>query len=97
MLVLEPRLLIADELSLGLAPIITTEIYRVLERILQSGTALLVVEQHIDHALALANQVVVLERGKVVIAGHPSREEILASVFGQREASAAFGESETPA
>ena len=53
-LVLEPKLLIADELSLGLAPIITTEIYRVLERILQSGTALLVVEQHIDHALALA-------------------------------------------
>ena len=71
-LVLEPKLLIADELSLGLAPIITAEIYRVLERILEAGTALLIVEQHIDHALALANQVVVLERGKVVLAGHPS-------------------------
>ena len=93
-LVLEPKLLIADELSLGLAPIITTEIYRVLERILAAGTALLIVEQHIDHALALANQVVVLERGKVVLAGHPSREDILASVFGQREQASAFGPSE---
>jgi branched-chain amino acid transport system ATP-binding protein len=93
-LVLEPKLLIADELSLGLAPIVTTEIYRVLERILQAGTALLVVEQHIDHALALAEQTVVLERGKVVIAGHPSREEILASVFGQGEETSVFGQSE---
>jgi branched-chain amino acid transport system ATP-binding protein len=93
-LVLEPKLLIADELSLGLAPIITTEIYRVLERILTSGTALLVVEQHIDHALALAQQTVVLERGKVVLSGHPGREEILASVFGQREDPSVFGQSE---
>lgn len=93
-LVLEPRLLIADELSLGLAPIITADIYRVLERILQSGTALLVVEQHIDHALALAQQVVVLERGKVVLAGQPSRDDVLAAVFGQREAAPAFSESE---
>ncbi len=94
-LVLEPKLLIADELSLGLAPIITNDIYQVLERILQAGTALLVVEQHIDHALALAQQVVVLERGKVVIAGHPSRADILASVFGRREETAAFGPGET--
>ena len=94
-LVLEPKLLIADELSLGLAPIITIEIYAVLERILQAGTALLIVEQHIDHALALADQTVVLERGKVVLSGHPDREEILASVFGQHEEPSVFGQSET--
>lgn len=96
-LVLEPRLLIADELSLGLAPIITTELYRVLERILEAGTSLLVVEQHIDHALALAHQVVVLERGKVALAGHPSREDILASVLGQRGEPTAFAENEAQA
>jgi len=81
-LVLEPKLLIADELSLGLAPIITNEIYGVLERILATGTALLIVEQHVDKALAIADEVLVLERGEVLHRGHPSREDILASVFG---------------
>jgi branched-chain amino acid transport system ATP-binding protein len=84
-LVLEPKLLIADELSLGLAPIITDDLYGVLERILASGTALLLIEQHVDRALDLANEVVVLERGIVSHRGHPSRDEILTSVFGTRE------------
>ena len=84
-LVLEPKLLIADELSLGLAPIITNEIYEVLQRILASGTALLIVEQHVDKALAIADEVVVLERGRVLHRGHPSREDILTSVFGSSD------------
>jgi branched-chain amino acid transport system ATP-binding protein len=71
-LVLEPRLLVADELSLGLAPIITNEVYETLERILGSGTALLVIEQQIDHALALADRVVVLHRGIVTFDGAPA-------------------------
>ena len=70
-LVLEPKLLIADELSLGLAPIITTEVYRVLEQIRDAGTALLMVEQHIDHAFALADVVVALDRGMVTFSGSP--------------------------
>jgi branched-chain amino acid transport system ATP-binding protein len=80
-LVLEPRLLIADELSLGLAPIITTEVYVVLERILQTGTSLLVVEQHIDHALGVAHEVVALERGQVVFCGRPDEIDASASYF----------------
>lgn len=80
-LVTEPRLLIADELSLGLAPIITTEVYLVLERILAAGTALLMVEQHIDHALALAHRVVALERGQVVYDDTPDRIDASASFF----------------
>ncbi len=91
-LVLEPKLLIADELSLGLAPIITTEVYGVLERILAAGTALLIVEQHVDHALALAQQVVVLERGGVVMSGRPDREEIVTWLFRDTDGSA-VGES----
>jgi len=70
-LVLEPRILIADELSLGLAPIITSEVYRVLEQIRSNGTALLVVEQHLDHALGIADEVIVLERGEVAFCGTP--------------------------
>ena len=46
-LVVQPRLLIADELSLGLAPIVVDEVYTTLEAIRSSGTALLIVEQHI--------------------------------------------------
>jgi len=80
-LVVEPKLMIADELSLGLAPIITTEVYLVLERILASGTSLLIVEQHIDHALALAHEVVSLERGQIIFAGPPDAIDASASFF----------------
>jgi branched-chain amino acid transport system ATP-binding protein len=80
-LVLEPRLLIADELSLGLAPIITTEVYVVLERILESGTSLLVVEQHLDHALGVAHEVVALERGEVAFCGRPDQLDTSGNFF----------------
>jgi branched-chain amino acid transport system ATP-binding protein len=68
-MVLEPRLLIADELSLGLAPIVTDEVYEVLGTILGTGTALLVIEQHTQHALSIAHRAVVLERGSITFAG----------------------------
>jgi len=62
-LVESPRLLIADELSLGLAPIIVDEVYDKLSAIRQSGTAVLVVEQHVGHALELCDRVVLLDHG----------------------------------
>jgi branched-chain amino acid transport system ATP-binding protein len=74
---LEPRLLIADELSLGLAPIVTTELYRVLERLLAAGTALLIIEQHASRALALADELIVFERGRVTFTGSPREVEAL--------------------
>ncbi|HVN52336.1 MAG TPA: ABC transporter ATP-binding protein [Acidimicrobiales bacterium] len=80
-LVLEPKLLIADELSLGLAPIVTHEVYEVLRRILANGTALLVIEQQVDHALALADHVVVLERGRVVASGAPDTIDATSESF----------------
>lgn len=68
-LVLQPRLLIADELSLGLAPLVTAEVYRTLERVREAGCALLVVEQHLDHALQLADEVLVIRTGEVAFRG----------------------------
>ena len=68
-LVEKPRLLIADELSLGLAPIVVDEVYRTLETIRDSGTTLLIVEQHVHHALALADDAIVLVKGEVAFAG----------------------------
>ncbi len=64
-LVEEPRLLVADELSLGLAPIIVDEVYSTLERLRAAGTSLLIVEQHVGHALALCDRVVLLDHGAV--------------------------------
>jgi branched-chain amino acid transport system ATP-binding protein len=68
-MVLEPALLVADELSHGLAPVVTEEVYVLLQRILEAGTALLVIEQHTPQALAIAHGAVVLERGAVSYAG----------------------------
>lgn len=71
-----PRLLIADELSLGLAPIVIEEVYRILHRIRAAGTTLLVVEQQVANALELADAAVVLEQGRVVYAGAPDRDAV---------------------
>ena len=68
-LVEKPRLLIADELSLGLAPIVVDEVYRTLSTIRDSGTTLLIIEQHVHHALAIADDAVVMAKGEVAYAG----------------------------
>jgi len=68
-LVVPPKLLVVDELSLGLAPRIVDEVFRALREIRDSGTALLVVEQQVTRALELAEHVVVLRKGKVVYDG----------------------------
>lgn len=68
-LVEAPKLLIADELSLGLAPIIVDELYEALGRLRAEGTALLIVEQQVGHALAVADRVAVLDHGAVAWTG----------------------------
>jgi branched-chain amino acid transport system ATP-binding protein len=68
-LVRAPKLLITDELSLGLAPVVIDEVYETLRTIRESGTALLVVEQHVHQALGLADAVVVLAKGSVTLSG----------------------------
>ncbi len=64
-LVHPPKLLVVDELSLGLAPIIIDDVYRNLAQLREKGVALVVVEQQVEHALGLADRVVVLSRGEV--------------------------------
>ena len=82
-LVEKPKLLIADELSLGLAPIIVDEVYRTLETIRDAGTTLLIVEQHVHHALEIADNAVVLVKGEVGYAGPVSElGDVQARVMG---------------
>jgi branched-chain amino acid transport system ATP-binding protein len=60
-----PKVLIADELSLGLAPIIVDELYESLRRLRGEGTSLLIVEQQVVQALRLCDRVAVLDHGAV--------------------------------
>jgi branched-chain amino acid transport system ATP-binding protein len=68
-LVHPPKLLVADELSLGLAPIVVDEVYRTLAAVRDAGTSILIVEQHVGHALELADDVAVLTKGQVAHSG----------------------------
>lgn len=70
-LMLRPRLLLLDEPSLGLAPVIIGEMFDILERLRQERTTMLVVEQNADQALRLADKVYLLETGRVVFEGAP--------------------------
>jgi branched-chain amino acid transport system ATP-binding protein len=62
-----PRLLVADELSLGLAPVVLDRIYDLINRVKASGTAILLIEQFFDRALGIADRVILLRRGKVAM------------------------------
>jgi branched-chain amino acid transport system ATP-binding protein len=68
-LMTRPRLLLLDEPSLGLAPVLTREIFRVIERINATGVTVLLVEQNARRALAVAARGYVLETGRVALAG----------------------------
>jgi branched-chain amino acid transport system ATP-binding protein len=60
-----PKVLIADELSLGLAPIVVDQTYQSLQKLREEGTALLIIEQHISHALWLCDRVAELDHGAI--------------------------------
>jgi branched-chain amino acid transport system ATP-binding protein len=87
-LVRGPKLLITDELSLGLAPVIIDEVYATLATIRDSGCSLLIVEQHVHQALTLADDVVVLAKGRVVLSGSTAElgdvsDRLLPAVHGE--------------
>ena len=71
-LVVPSKVLVADELSLGLAPVVVDAVYEGLEEINRNGTALVVVEQQVNRVLRLANWAVVLNHGSVVYEGDPA-------------------------
>jgi branched-chain amino acid transport system ATP-binding protein len=67
-----PRLLLLDEPSLGLAPLVVREIFSVLQRMNEQGTTIVVVEQNATLALGAAKHAFVLETGRVVLSGAAS-------------------------
>lgn len=84
-LMANPRLLLLDEVSLGLAPVVVKQVYRALPAIAAAGTTALVVEQDIGQALAVADRVVCLLEGRISLEGRPAdlaRDAISAAYFG---------------
>jgi len=68
-LMARPQLLIIDELSLGLAPVVTEQLLEVIQKIHKDGLTLLIVEQDIQSILELCNKGYVMETGKIVLKG----------------------------
>jgi branched-chain amino acid transport system ATP-binding protein len=84
-LMANPRLLLLDEVSLGLAPVVVKQLYAALPGIAAEGTTLIVVEQDIGQALAVARQVTCLLEGRVSLRGRPgelTHDRITTAYFG---------------
>jgi len=85
----QPALILVDEISLGLAPIVVDEIFGFLAALVAGGTSLLLVEQYVARALDLADLVYVLARGQVVFAGEPvelQNTDLVARYLGEEMA-----------
>ena len=84
-----PRLLLVDEPSLGLSPLLVQENFAVLRRVHQQGITVFLVEQNVHQTLAIAQRGYVLSKGRVVTAGSAAEllanEEVQAAYFGQGE------------
>jgi branched-chain amino acid transport system ATP-binding protein len=80
-----PRLLLLDEISLGLAPLVVEQVYQVVAALREIGTSLLIVEQDLDRALAACDDVVCLLEGRVALASaaaEAGRDAIVSAYFG---------------
>ena len=86
-LMMEPRVLIFDEPSLGLSPLFVQENFSVIRRINESGTTVLLVEQNVRQTLALAHYGYLLAQGRIIAEGTPDRlsenAEVHRAYFGQ--------------
>jgi ABC-type branched-subunit amino acid transport system ATPase component len=84
-LMLDPKVLIIDELSLGLAPVVVQELLGVVEQLKERGTTMVIVEQSVNVALALAERAVFMEKGEVRFTGRAAdlleRDDLVRAVF----------------
>src|SRR5437660_9814988 len=83
-----PRLLLLDEVSLGLAPVVVGDVYRSLAGILSEGATVLLVEQDLTRALRVAGRVICMLEGRVVLEGAAAaldRDHVVSAYFGLRK------------
>jgi branched-chain amino acid transport system ATP-binding protein len=80
-----PEIILFDELSLGLAPAIVDDVYRNVRSINQRGVTCIIIEQDMRRAMAVANHVLVMLEGRVVLEGKPTElteAQVAAAYFG---------------
>jgi branched-chain amino acid transport system ATP-binding protein len=80
-----PRILLCDEISLGLAPVVIRDIYAIFPRLRETGASIVIVEQDIGQALKVADRVYCMMEGRITLSGSPAeltREAIHAAYFG---------------
>jgi len=82
-LMAQPRLLLLDEPSLGLAPVIVDEVFEVITTINERGVAILLVEQNVRRALAISRRGYLLSEGRIALSGTP--DELINSDVVRRE------------
>jgi branched-chain amino acid transport system ATP-binding protein len=98
-LVANPRVLLLDELSLGLAPVVVQRIYAMLPQILASGLTVLLVEQDVSHALRAATHIHCLLEGHTTLMGRPQEvtpAQVEAAYFGLGGAEPAAAATQPP-
>lgn len=86
-----PRLLLLDEVSLGLAPVVVDAVYRSLKIVISEGSTVLLVEQDLTRALRVAGRVICMLEGRVVLEGDAAsldRESVVGAYFGLRRPAA---------
>jgi branched-chain amino acid transport system ATP-binding protein len=83
-----PRLLLADEMSLGLAPMMVDEVFAAITRAREAGVTIVLVEQYVERALAFADEALVMRQGSVAWHGpaDEAHEQILAGYLGEEAA-----------
>jgi branched-chain amino acid transport system ATP-binding protein len=84
-LMANPRLVLMDEVSLGLAPVVIKRIYDSFPTLIANGTTILVVEQDVQHVLTVASHVACFLEGRIALQGRPdelTNEQITAAYFG---------------
>jgi branched-chain amino acid transport system ATP-binding protein len=99
-LITRPRLLMVDELSLGLAPRLVAELFDTLDAIRRDGTTILLVEQYVRYALRIADIVVILHKGRVAFIGEPGElaheGKLVEAYLGGTQAASVESEPATP-
>ena len=84
-LVHEPELLIIDELSLGLAPVVVQQMLEVVQRLRETGITMIIVEQSLNVALAIADRALFMEKGQIRFEGSTAelaeRDDLARAVF----------------
>jgi branched-chain amino acid transport system ATP-binding protein len=84
-LLANPRVLLCDEISLGLAPTVINDLYAIIPSVRAKGIAIVIVEQDITRSLAVADRFYCLLEGRVSLTGRPqevSRHEVMRHYFG---------------